>query len=41
MHAYSTIPGNTELHINKVTYNTVQKRYRIDGRNGIILIRNH
>ena len=37
MHDYNTILGVIELRLSKVSYDTVQKRYRI-GRSGIILI---
>ncbi|MEI3338566.1 MAG: hypothetical protein V8R80_00265 [Eubacterium sp.] len=39
MHDYNTILGVIELRLNKVSYDTVQKRYRI-GRSGITLIMN-
>ena len=38
MHDYNTILGVIELRLSKVSYDTVQKRYRI-GRRGITLIR--
>ena len=37
MHDYNTILGVIELRLSKVSYDTVQKRYRI-GRSGITLI---
>ena len=37
MHNYNTILGVIELRLSKVSYDTVQKRYRI-GRSGIALI---
>ena len=39
MHDYNTILGVIELRLSKVSYDTVQKRYRI-GRSGIALIMN-
>ena len=39
MHGYNTILGVIELRLSKVSYNSVQKRYRI-GRSGIALIMN-
>ena len=39
MHNYNTILGVIELRLSKVSYDTVQKRYRI-GRSGIALIMN-
>ena len=38
MHDYNTILGVIELRLSKVSYDTIQKRYRI-GRSGIILIK--
>ena len=37
MHDYTTIIGVIELRLNKISYDNVQKRYRI-GRSGISLI---
>ena len=37
MHDYNTILGVIELRLSKVSYDSVQKRYRI-GRSGIALI---
>ena len=39
MHDYNTILGVIELRLSKVSYDAVQKRYRI-GRSGIALIMN-
>ena len=39
MHDYNTILGVIELRLSKVSYEAVQKRYRI-GRSGIALIMN-
>ena len=39
MHDYNTILGVIELRLSKVSYDSVQKRYRI-GRSGIALIMN-
>ena len=39
MHDYNTILGVIELRLSKVSYDTIQKRYRI-GRSGIALIMN-
>lgn len=39
MHGYNTILGFIELRLSKVSYDSVQKRYRI-GRSGIALIMN-
>ena len=40
MHDYNTILGVIELRLSKVSYDSVQKRYRI-GRSGIALIMKH
>ena len=39
MHDYNTILGVIELRLSKVSYDSIQKRYRI-GRSGIALIMN-